>query len=258
MKILAFDIECAMVSKTAAHILSFGYVLTDEHFTVLEKDDILINPCTKIRVQAKSGEGIVLPYTDKMLRKMPKFPAVYERIKSLIEAPDTIVIGHSTMNDVRYLNLDCAKYNLPPLCFRFWDTQVLAAEEAGDFNALRGLNGLATELGVTFQAHCSMEDAEMTLFVFQKMCEKAQLSPCELLAANGGEAGTSANYEAYTATTAAFREVLKERAKKKEERRLAWERKQKRLAKAGEEGVAKAGEEGTAKSDAAIIVQPQN
>jgi hypothetical protein len=82
------------------------------------------------------------------------------------------------------------------------------------------------------------------------MCEKAQLSPCELLAANGGEAGTSANYEAYTATTAAFREVLKERAKKKEERRLAWERKQKRLAKAGEEGAAK--------SDAAIIVQPKN
>ena len=84
MRILAFDIECAMVSKTAAHILSFGYVLTDERFNLIEKDDILINPCTKIRVQAKSGEGIVLPYTDKMLRKMPKFPAVYDKIKNLV------------------------------------------------------------------------------------------------------------------------------------------------------------------------------
>ena len=235
MRILAFDIECAMVSKTAAHILSFGYVLTDERFNLIEKDDILINPCTKIRVQAKSGEGIVLPYTDKMLRKMPKFPAVYDKIKALLEEPDTIVIGHSTMNDVRYLNLDCAKYNLPPLAFRFWDTQVLAAEEAGDFNALRGLNGLATELGATFQAHCSMEDAEMTLFVFQKMCEKAQKSPQELLLSSGGEAGTAQNYEAYTATTAAYREILKERARKKEERRLAWERRQKKQAAKAEE-----------------------
>ena len=44
---LFFDIECACVFKDTAKICAFGYRLTDEHFNILEKEDILINPKVK-------------------------------------------------------------------------------------------------------------------------------------------------------------------------------------------------------------------
>ena len=44
MKFLFFDIECANCFGGVGKIFSFGYVLTDETFHVLERDDILMNP----------------------------------------------------------------------------------------------------------------------------------------------------------------------------------------------------------------------
>ena len=40
MRYLFFDIECS----EGKSMCSFGYVLTDEKFRILEKDDILMNP----------------------------------------------------------------------------------------------------------------------------------------------------------------------------------------------------------------------
>ena len=42
MKYLSFDIECADGGK--ATICSFGYVIADEQFRVLKKEDIVLNP----------------------------------------------------------------------------------------------------------------------------------------------------------------------------------------------------------------------
>ena len=44
MNFLFFDIECANCFGGVGKIFSFGYVLTDEHFNILERDDILMNP----------------------------------------------------------------------------------------------------------------------------------------------------------------------------------------------------------------------
>ena len=124
MKYVFFDIECACVFKNTAKICAFGYVMTDEKFNVLQKEDILIDPKGKFHLtDRKGGEGLVLPYEYEDFKKHPAFPAEYARIKALLEDKEAVVLGHATMNDVNYLNLETRRYRLPSFRFDFYDTQ---------------------------------------------------------------------------------------------------------------------------------------
>ena len=223
-KFVSFDIECARVSKTAAHILSFGYVVADENFNVEKKEDILISPGTKIRVCSSKGEGISLPYSDKELKNKPKFPHFYPALKELLEEENHVVFGHATTNDVRYLNLECARYGLPPLNFSFWDTQIFYAEKTGNYNELKGLPAIAAEADVDFHAHCSADDALMTMLALKSLCGGSMRSFWDAIGEMKGLPGKSGHGEMVSMTTEKYRAVLQERARKKEERRLAWER----------------------------------
>ena len=101
MKFVFFDIECAGVHKTYAKICVFGYVVCDEKFNILEKEDILINPRGKFELTDRKGEkGITLPYEYSEFAKQPDFRAVYPRIKALLEDEEACVFGHAVLNDV--------------------------------------------------------------------------------------------------------------------------------------------------------------
>lgn len=94
MKYVFFDIECACVYKTTAKICAFGYVVTDENYRVLEREDVLVNPKGKFHLtDRKGGQGLVLPYEYEDFKKYPPFPAVYGKIKALLEDGDTLVCG---------------------------------------------------------------------------------------------------------------------------------------------------------------------
>ena len=74
MNLVFFDIECASVYKTTAKICAFGYVLCDEHFNIIKKEDILINPKGKFHLTDGSGEhGLVLPYEYSEFKITPYF-----------------------------------------------------------------------------------------------------------------------------------------------------------------------------------------
>ena len=45
MKYLFFDIECANCFDGKGKICEFGYVQTDENFSIIEKESFKINPC---------------------------------------------------------------------------------------------------------------------------------------------------------------------------------------------------------------------
>ena len=63
MNLVFFDIECASVNKTTAKICAFGYVVCDENFNIIKKEDILVNPKGKFHLTDRKGDkGIVLPY----------------------------------------------------------------------------------------------------------------------------------------------------------------------------------------------------
>lgn len=173
MKYVFFDIECACVFKNTAKICAFGYVVTDEKFNVLEKEDILIDPRGKFHLtDRKGGEGLVLPYEYEDFKKHPAFPAEYARIKALLEDKEAVVLGHATMNDVNYLNLETRRYRLPSFRFDFYDTQFFYMNTQRCFTRQLGLGAMAEELGVEFTPHRAVDDAYATMRVCEALVRR--------------------------------------------------------------------------------------
>lgn len=84
MKYLFFDIECANCFDRKGKIFSFGYVLTDEKFNVLEpREDILVDPDAPFDWYVAKK---MMAYDKKEFRTKPRFDRIYPRIKSFPKA----------------------------------------------------------------------------------------------------------------------------------------------------------------------------
>lgn len=219
MKYLFFDIECAGVFKNTAKICAFGYCLTDEQFHILEKEDLLINPQGHFHLTDRKGQqGIVLPYKYEDFKKYPTFEKHADKIYSLLQDKDTLVAGHATMNDVKYLNLESKRFKLPPFRFSFADTQFLYMNRIGDFSRQFGLGTIAKELGVEFTPHRAVDDAYATMRIAQAMCESESLSFSELIKTYQITLGKIEDFEVTQSTSVPFEAYKAERERKKEER----------------------------------------
>ena len=219
MKYLFFDIECAGVFKNVAKICAFGYCLTDEQFNILEKEDILINPQGGFHLTDRKGtQGLVLPYSYDAFKKYPTFPQLAERIYALLEDKDTLVAGHATMNDVKYLNLESKRFSLRSFHFKFTDTQFVYMNRIGDFSRQFGLGTIADELKVEFTPHRAVDDAYATMRIAEALCKEAGCSFPELLERLQIQQGRIENYEITQSTSTAFEEHLLAVARRKEER----------------------------------------
>ena len=221
MKYLFFDIECSVVSKNAAKICAFGYCLTDEKFHILEKEDILINPQGGFHLTDRKGkQGLVLPYKYEDFKKYPTFCEKKDKIYALLQDSDTLVVGHATMNDVKYLNLESKRFSLPSFEFAFADTQFLYMNRIGEFSRQFGLGVIAEELQVEFVAHCAVDDAFATMKIAEAMCkaEGEGTTLPELLEKYQITLGRISNYEIEQTTSAAFIAHKQEVERRKEER----------------------------------------
>ncbi len=219
MKYLFFDIECSVVSKKAAKICAFGYCLTDEQFHILEKEDILINPQGGFHLTDRKGtQGLVLPYEYSSFKKYPTFKEKAEKIYSLLQDSDTLVVGHASMNDVKYLNLESQRFSLPSFCFAFADTQFVYMNKIGEFSRQFGLGTIAKELGVEFTAHRAVDDAYATMRVAEAMCKEEGCTFSELLKRYEIELGRIENYQITQANSRALVSYRLTQEKRKEER----------------------------------------
>ena len=172
MKYLFFDIECADGGK--ATICSFGYVLCTLSFEVLEQRDILVNPEADFFCEENARGDFALAYPHETFYAAPTFDKVYDEIKALLEAPDVYVVGHSVDNDIKFLNMACKRYGMPPLEFEYFDTQRTYRDLEGRKNAIslqNALLGLGIETECTF--HRSDEDARATMLVLQGLLKKS-------------------------------------------------------------------------------------
>ena len=196
MKLVFFDIECAGVHKTYAKICVFGYVVCDEKFNILEKEDILINPKGRFELTDRKGEkGLVLPYSYEDFKKQPPFPQVYKRIKALLEDKDSYILGHAVLNDVKYLNLETRRFRLPSFNFSFSDSQLLFMTHIDDFSRQFGLEHIATTLGVEFTPHRAVDDAYATMKIIEAMCAAHNCTFPELIAKLNVVPGKIVNYQ---------------------------------------------------------------
>ena len=219
MKYLFFDIECSSVSKNAAKICAFGYCLTDEQFHILEKEDLLINPQGGFHLTDRKGtQGLVLPYEYSDFKKYPTFLERAEKIYGLLQDADTLVVGHATMNDVKYLNFESQRFHLPPFAFRFADTQFIYMNRIGEFSRQFGLGAIAQELGVEFVAHRAVDDAYATMKIAEAICAAEGCSLAQVLEKYQITLGKIENLEITQNTSVAFVEYKVAQEKKKEER----------------------------------------
>ena len=224
MKYLFFDIECSVVSKNVAKICAFGYCLTDEKFNILEKEDLLINPQGGFHLTDRKGmRGLVLPYEYGDFKKYPTFQEYADRIYGLLQDKDTLVCGHATMNDVKYLNLESNRFGLPSFEFSFADTQFLYMNRVGDFTRQFGLGLIAQELGVEFTAHRAVDDAYATMKIAEALCkaEGEGVSLLDVVEKYGIELGKIENYEITQTTSAGLKLYRQEQERRKEEREKA-------------------------------------
>lgn len=172
MNFVFFDIECASVSKYTAKICAFGYVCCDENFNITEKEDILINPRGGFHLTDRKGDkGVVLPYDYSEFKNYPPFTKVYGKIKALLEDKDTLVFGHSTLNDVKYLNLETKRFHLPSFHFSFADSQQIYMAYKGEYTHQMGLSAIAGDLGVEFTPHRAADDAYATMRIVEAICK---------------------------------------------------------------------------------------
>lgn len=219
MKYLFFDIECSVVSKNSAKICAFGYCLTDEQFHILEKEDILINPQGGFHLTDRKGtQGLVLPYEYSDFKKYPTFLEKADKIYALLQDEDTLVAGHATMNDVKYLNLESKRFSLPSFSFRFADTQFVYMNRIKEFSRQFGLGSIAQELGVEFTAHRAVDDAYATMKVAEAMCKEEGLTFPQLLEKYEIQMGRIENYEITQTISSAQIAYKQEQERKKEER----------------------------------------
>ena len=165
MKYLFFDIECANCFDGTGKICEFGYIQTDEKFNILEEDSIKINPRAPFDKKGFAIRGINLEKPFDYYKTQPDFKAFYDRIKTLLQQPHQIVVGHGVESDAKYLLDECNRYKFPFINFEFVDTCELAKLI---FNRERGLK--LKEIYADFcrvdnvvQNHRSLEDAYMTL-----------------------------------------------------------------------------------------------
>ena len=222
MKLVFFDIECAGVHKTFAKICVFGYVVCDEKFNILEKEDILINPKGRFELTDRRGDkGLKLPYEYEEFKKHPPFKHVYGRIKELLEDSDALVFGHAVLNDVKYLNLETRRFKLPSFNFAFADSQLIYMSYKNDFSHQAGLEHIAQDLGVEFTPHRAVDDAYATMRIIEAICKVKNCGAAELLEELKFSLGKIENYFIRSPQSARQKAYKNERKSAKEARSRA-------------------------------------
>ena len=175
MDYLFFDIECC----DGNHICSFGYVIIDEKFRVLDKQDILINPEKTFKLgRAGFDPEIELAYKQEIFYSQKTFPEFYAGIKKLLNKKDRVLFGHNSGCDINFLLIACNRYDLKNINIKVYDTQKIYKLYKKDKNVC-SLHKILDELKINvpkLEEHKSCDDAEMTMLIVKKMCQEENLT----------------------------------------------------------------------------------
>lgn len=191
MQYLSFDIECIEGQFKLGNLCEFGYVLADENFNIIEQENILIKP---VKVPSKLLCKLPFSYSMDEYVKAPPFEANYDKIKSLLERKDTIVVGHAIHNDVYCVNRACAVHDLAAPNYKYVDSQIVYAVFKGK-TEIMSLDKIAEELEIDFVHHRADEDARVALMTIKRVLEETKLDFKALLKYYSIKLGATADGE---------------------------------------------------------------
>ena len=172
MNYLFFDLEFASCKGGYHKICEFGYALTDEAFTLIERGNLMIDPLIG------RGEWDFYALRKIIKRKIsdftsePPFARRYETILSLFDQ-STYAFGHSTVGDVQALNQECKRFSLPPLRFSFFDLAEFYKKHTQSKNQ-RALTAILSDLSVSGDenAHNAEADAYNTMLGVKEILKR--------------------------------------------------------------------------------------
>ena len=178
MNYLFFDIEGANSYGGVSKICSFGYVLTNEDFEILERRDILVNPRSKFNL----GPNIKLAYEKEEFKAAGDFTEHYEEIKAILLAPDIKIFGFAVDNDAKYVRDECKRYHLDGMDFDYFDVQRMARDKF-ELDNQPGLPKACELLEIEFdqEIHKSDDDALMTMEVLKALSKRFDKNVDELI-----------------------------------------------------------------------------
>lgn len=172
MDYLFFDIECC----DGNHMCSFGYVIVNDRFEIVDKADMLIDPQMPFKLGRDNFDPFIkLAYSKEEFCSHAPFDEAYPAIRALLTAPNRRLFGHSVASDIKYIDIACERYGKPALDIAAYDTQKIYKRVVGDKD-MSSLENIMAKLSVDtthLSAHKSCDDAEMTMLAVKALCARA-------------------------------------------------------------------------------------
>ena len=181
MKFLFFDLEYATSKGGNKKICEFGYVVTDENFHILDRDNFIINPNIMREEWDWRVVRTILTRRISEYEENPEFDYYYHDIVKIINEAD-YVFGHSLNGDAKALNCDCQRYGLPSIDFKFYDIKEFYKQYTSskkDTSVINILNDL--EIKGEDGVHDAEVDAVNTMYEFKTMLQRLEMTAQELI-----------------------------------------------------------------------------
>lgn len=181
MKYLFFDCEFANCFNGKEKICEFGYVMVDEDFNILCKDNIIINPNIKDNEWDWYALKKILTRKRKEYKNRPLFPDYHDRIISLIQNAD-FILGHTIDGDVHALNCELQRYDFPCVDFEFYDVKEMYKSYSNS-GKTTSVENILVELGIKGDnnKHDAEADAFNTMLELKTILEKTDLNLEEMI-----------------------------------------------------------------------------
>lgn len=180
MKYLFFDIECANCFDGTGKICEFGYIVTDQQFNEMDRGIFIINPRSRFdRYVVKK----MLAYKIEAYNASPDYVHYFNEIKKLFTDNEMLIFGHTTDSDMKYLNDEAKRYNLPFFSCDFYDVKYMYNTYTGKSKSSYGVSKICDELGIQRpdHAHRSFDDAYATMEIVKEICARMNISVCQLI-----------------------------------------------------------------------------
>lgn len=193
-KFLFYDLEYASCKGGACKICEFGYVLTDEKFNIIKRDNLIINPFLDKSEWDYRVLRTILTRTKKEYESNPTFPHYYKEIQSLLQLSDYIV-GHSLNGDAKAINDECNRYDKPSFDYVFYDVKLIY-KDFSNTGKDTSLENILKELNITREnkSHDAETDAYNTMLELKSMLDSLDVTFEELFELCPGSKDETSNY----------------------------------------------------------------
>ena len=191
MQYLFFDIECASCDG-GGKLCEFGYVLTDENFRSIRRENFVINPKSKFDYYVINK---ILNLPKSVYSAAPDLKYFYPRIYALLTAQDTLIVGHTTQGDAEHIGDDCLRYGLRSPDFDYVDIVDIYKAVRKESTAT-ALTKMVDALGIesSEKAHSADVDAMLTKEVARSLCLSEGVSLSTLVSLHPESVGRIENY----------------------------------------------------------------